>query len=360
MFKKLFTLCLAALLISSISFAAIRRVGYNGIARSGVDYADFASAHTASAVGDTIQIYGSVTGTVTKRLVILGFGYNFDVNPNLQAIGGESPSVGGIIFSPGSDSSIIEGVDGNFQIGNQSNTPVGVGVSKVIIRRCRGTITLYNFYAPVNDVKITSCIATSINMSHNAAPAFPCTNLQVSNCYIGAMTMYQAGSSGSVVNCVTPSPTISGVGLTLNNAGFLVKNSILSSYNSANINTVYENDFFGVAQPSPLPPGSNNRWGQIWANLFTRQTPADDRASFHAFAEFDEDYFVLKPGSLAINGGFDSGGNPTDAGFYGGDALYRYKLSGVPAVPAIYKLTAPTTAATSNPYNVTISVRSNN
>ena len=69
---------------------------------------------------------------------------------------------------------------------------------------------------------------------------------------------------------------------------------------------------------------------------------------------------LLKSGSLAIGGGTDLSGNPTDAGIYGGEAAFRYKLSGVPAVPAIYKLTAPSNSATSNPYNITISVRSNN
>ncbi len=37
---KFFTLAFAALLFSILSNAAIRRVGYNGIARTGVDYAD--------------------------------------------------------------------------------------------------------------------------------------------------------------------------------------------------------------------------------------------------------------------------------------------------------------------------------
>jgi len=59
---KLFTLCFAALLISGFSLAAFRRVGYNGIARAGVDYTDFTSAHTAAATGDTIQIYGTFSG----------------------------------------------------------------------------------------------------------------------------------------------------------------------------------------------------------------------------------------------------------------------------------------------------------
>ncbi len=112
---RIFTLCLAALLLSSLSFAAIRRVGYAGTPKTGIDYPDFQSAHDASANNDTIQIYGNINGgTVTKPLVIIGFGYNFDVNPNLQAIGTDQPSYANLYFSPGSNGSNVSGVSGTF------------------------------------------------------------------------------------------------------------------------------------------------------------------------------------------------------------------------------------------------------
>jgi hypothetical protein len=146
----------------------------------------------------------------------------------------------------------------------------------------------------------------------------------------------------------------------LGSGNFLVKNSIIKNYNAANINTVWENNFFGTTQPAQLPPGSNNRWGQSWSNLFGRLNSGSDNGGDISHSTFDENYYLLKTGSLAINGGFDAINNPTDCGVFGGELIYRYKLSGVPSLPAIYKLTSPTQAATSNPYNVTISVRSNN
>ena len=357
--KKFSFFAAAMLLLSVMANATIRRVGYSGITRTGVDYADIATAQTASSAGDTIQIYpgaGSASGTITKRLVLLGFGYNFDVHANLQATNADAPSQVSLDFYPGSDSSIVEGCSGSFRIGSQSSsTPTAV--SKIIIRRCYiSNLYFYNNYAIVNDVKIISCVSYSIQMLYSI---FPVTNLQVYNSSLYFFSISLAGSSGSIINCVTASPNY-GNSISFGNAGFLVKNSILNSYNASSTNTVYESNFFSTTQPATLPPGSNNRWGQVWANLFARTAAGTDAAGYINDATFDENYYILKTGSLAINGGTDSGGNPTDAGIFGGDALYRYKLSGVPAVPAIYKLTAPTTAATTNPYNITVSVRSNN
>lgn len=64
--------------------------------------------------------------------------------------------------------------------------------------------------------------------------------------------------------------------------------------------------------------------------------------------------FMLKVGSPALGVGI--GG--IDCGAYGG--VNPYKLSLIPAVPAFYKLTSPGTAASSNPYPITFSVRANN
>lgn len=158
-----------------------------------------------------------------------------------------------------------------------------------------------------------------------------------------------------------PAPSIIGNGtLTLNDAGVLVKNCIFGGPGSSNINTIFENNFFSEIEPAVLPLGSNNRWSQDWSVIFNRISSTDDNASYTGYPEFDEDYYVLKAGSPAINGGFNGAGAVTNCGIYGGELLYVYKLSGVPAVPSIYKLTAPTLNATSNPYNVTISVKSNN
>ena len=363
--KKSLLFCVSVFLISSLSFANILRVGYNGIAFTGVDYGTIQQANDAATAGDTIQVYGSVSGgTISKKLTILGFGYNFDVHAGLQAIGTDAPSyISSIYFGAGSDGSIILGISaGGIYIGDVNGTHLAV--SNITIDRCFSYVNFYNgaYYGASSNIKILSSVIWQIYMNGQQPTDYPITNLQVFNCYVSYVGLSNTATSAVFLNCVSPSPTVSGTALSLTNAGVLVRNCIFGYSNAAaNINTIYENNFFTEAQPAVAPPGTNNWWGQTFANLFTRITQADDNASYYGYtAEFDENYFTLKSGSPAINGGFDGNNAPTDCGIFGGEVPYIYKLSGVPAVPAIYKLTAPTLNASSNPYNVTISVRSNN
>jgi hypothetical protein len=358
--RKLFYLTVLATLISSLCFAAIRRVGYNGISLAGVDFTSIALAQNASAAGDTIQVYNSASGTITKRLVIMGFGYNFDVNAGLQASAANDPSEANISFGVGSDSSVATGLSGAFSVGDQSGSRNPV--SNITFLRCSGSFYFlhHESYGPVSDIKIIACVIKAGGMQWNGVNDYPVTNVQVYNSIIYSFNLYKAGSSASIINCVSASPAYASYSVNFQNAGVLVKNSILAYSGAAsNINTVYENNFFGDAQPAVLPPGSNNRWSQDWSTLFNRIGGTDNAAYVHD-PSFDEDYYVLKAGSPAINGGFNAANQPTNAGIYGGELAYQYKLSGVPAVPAIYKLTAPSSAATTNPYKVTVSIRSNN
>lgn len=354
---------LIASLISNISFAAIRRVGYTGTALAGVDYPNLAAAQGASDPGDTIQVYGTIAGAdINKPLVIMGFGYNFDVNTGLQAVGNDAPSTisGTLSFQPGSQGSSLEGCF--LSIVSSFSQNMKLFTSNITIKRCyiKYPVELHNEVGPINDIKIISCVVEGgggQGIFMNRSDINPCQNFQVYNCILSSvLNFYLPGSSGSVINCVT---SVYGFQLFLNTAAFLVKNCVLMYYNDTNSSTIYENNFFGAAQPPILPVG-NNRWNQSWANLFTRIGTNNNNIGGPGFPEFDEDYYALLAGSPAINGGFDNLNNPTDCGIYGGEAAYRYKLSGVPAVPAIYKLSAPASATSGNPYNVTISVRSNN
>jgi len=363
MITKIFTFLVAATFISSLSFATIRRVGYAGTSLTGVDFTDFKTAHDDSSAGDTIQIYGSdITGTITNQLVIIGFGYNFDVHPDLQVIGTDAPSSANLSFGPGSDGSIATGLSGSFSIGDQSGTHITV--SNISFLRCFGQFYLYNYqsYSLCSNIKIISSVILGGGMQSQGDADYPVENLQVFNCYVANFTLYKTTTTASFFNCVMGSPSIVGAAsLSLNNASVLVKNCILAAAGTTqNINTIFENNFFGEVQPAVLPAGSNNRWGQVWSVLFTRITNANDYASSPNYTEFDENYFVLKAGSPAINGGFNSANAATNCGIFGGEPLYVYKPGGVPSVPAIYKLTAPTSSAGTNPYNVTISVKSNN
>ena len=356
MTTRFLLLLVSALFLCNISFAKIFRVGYNGLALAGVDYTSVQLAQNAAAAGDTIQIYGTTGNTtITKQLVIMGFGYNFDANLNLQAIGTNAPSNVFLYFDAGSDGCIVSGLSGTFVIRSLNGTPI----SNINFLRCNGSFSLANYidYGAISNIKIISCVVQGLSRIYTGASAKPIVNLQMYNSILLDVTLSEPGTSAFILNCVSPI-TLS---LYLNDAGVLVKNCVLANSGSTNnINTVYENNFFIQAQPAVLPVGSNNRWGQSLANLFNRLGGTGDAPGLYYDVSFDEDYYALKAGSPAINGGFNAANAATDCGIYGGEAAYIYKLSGVPDVPAIYKLTAPGNAATANPYNVTISVRCNN
>lgn len=357
--KKALLFSVAATLICSLSLATIRRVGYAGLQLTGIDYSSMQPAIDASAAGDTIQVYGSQSGTVSKRLVIIGFGYNLDVHPTLQAIGTHTPSNVSLTLGAGSDGTIVTGVSGIYTIYDASNAHTTI--AGITFQRCYGSFNLYNNsgYGLISNIKIVSSVITSGGMPWSADADYPVNNLQVFNCIVYGFTLYKAGTTASFINCATPSPDLVGnYAIALNNASALVKNSIIGGAGTAtNINTVYENNLFAEAQPAQLPAGSNNKWGQTWTSIFNGAT---SNMSYMNNAEFDENYYALKAGSPAINGGINGAGQATNCGIFGGEAIYVYRLSGIPAIPSFYKISAPSLSATTNPYNVTISVRSNN
>lgn len=364
--NKILPLIFTTLLLANYSFAAILRVGYKGVVIPGVDYNNLQLAHDASASGDTIQIYTQNTGigndaVITKRLFIVGFGYNLDANNNLQAIGINTPSVMGIlIFEVGSENSILEGC---------TIDPAGkldICTSNITIRRCfiqaaQGNSRLRNDLRQINNTTFESCCIYTLVMQSSAGNS--CVGTQIINCILRSyLTFYLSASSGVIINCVAPQ--VSGI-LNFNSANFLVKNCILYNNPNPNLNyntnTIYDNNLIVDAQGSTVLNGSNNKWGQAWADIFDRLGGTTDNPGNMIDASFNENFYKLKAGSPAINGGFDSNNNPTDCGIFGGDAATRYKVGGIPKIPSVYFFSAPSgSAATTNPYNVKVSVRSNN
>ena len=367
--KKYFFLAIILLVLFISANANIRRVGYNGIPLTGVDYSDFTSAMNESANGDTIQIYGNVNGgytAITKRLVIMGFGYNLDVHPNLQVNSTNSPSyfqAGWYCrFEPGSEGSKIEGLN---------LYDLYINTSDITIQRC--FVSYSNIILSDRAINNTKFISCSINVLYQYNQTYPCTNLMITNCifYSINLSYLSQGSSVFILNCnglagynETWGPSYNSGAFNVGTAGALVKNCIMYNFNNNCPNTVYENNVFYAATPATPPLGSNNKWGNpyyVTYNRLGQMTDDNLAANFTIWPDqFNEEWYTLKAGSVAINGGFDASNNPTDCGVFGGELAYRYKLGGLPAVPSIYKLSAPGSAAITAPYNITISAKSNN
>lgn len=358
---KMFTFLIGLLFLGNYSFAKILRVGYTGTPVTGVDYTSLNGAVTDASAGDTIQVYPDAqnsTPNIDKKLVIMGFGFNLDVHPGLQILNTDQPSYVTINLLLGSDGTIISGVTGSVTIGNLSGTGT---ISNITIERSYVNFYFnnYNTAPDIKDIFITSCTVTGVIFNQVPPYSKPVENLQLNNCILGTgnISFTDPGTTVYLTNCVS---SYTGFGLTINGAKALVKNCIFYDSGNGYENSVYENNFFFNPQPNPAPSGSNNRWGQDYGVIFNRLGGTNDVLGSPGNSLFDENYYILKSGSPAIGGGFDANNQSTDCGIFGGEPAYKYVVSGIPAVPAIYQLTSSGQAATTNPFNITVSVRSNN
>jgi len=132
------------------------------------------------------------------------------------------------------------------------------------------------------------------------------------------------------------------------NGSFVVKNCIFTMYHSNDVNCVYQNNIFN----SDYGVGPSNNGNK---NIDNATMSSAVFVGFSDQSTFSNDgRWALKAGSPAKG----AGTNGTDCGVFGG--VKPYKLSGVPEIPAFYKLTSPSNIASKNPYTITFSIRSNN
>ena len=258
------------------------------------------------------------------------FGTGAGSNANLQNITGSMTIY--ITLNTGSDNSVITGLDG-FNVDEITDK----SISNITITRYNGYIYFYD--KTYNNWQIKQCYLSYLESVN--ATSKP-TNLLVSNCYIAYLDFVTLNSqTGQFVNNIFAG-SINNFG----NGACLLSNNIFLYGHSGEANCTYQNN---IADNSyPLPTGNGNQ------NLTTSQINGLFVGYPNQSTYSNDGRYVLKVGSLAIGTG--TGG--TDCGIYGGTNPYR--LSGIPAIPAFYKLTAPSTITGGNPYTITFSVRSNN
>lgn len=344
---KIFTLLALTVIVLSTQYAnaKIRRVGYFGTAIVNTDYTDLQSAHDASAAGDTLLIFpGNYSATYSKKLVTIGYGYYSDTltlgtgaNAALQNIKGALGIT--VYLSAGADNNIFEGLDG-ISI-NSDNS--GATISNITIRRCYGYIFLQTNNTFAN-WQILQCFLAQLYLSYY--PTAVITNLTVNNSFINSLQGNSgagtaSNQTGQFTNCIfLNSPTF-------NNGSFIIKNSIFAAGRSFDVNCVYSNNVINTDYGSIPGNGNVNINGtSMYSSVFV---------GYDVQGTYSQDNrWSLKPGSPAIGAGV--GG--TNCGIFGG--ANPYKLSGIPRIPAFYKLTAPSNITSTNPYTITFSVRSNN
>jgi hypothetical protein len=395
--KRSFTLCSIVtlfMLLQTDAFATIRRVGFiNSITPvSGLDFTTFQAAHDVSANGDTIQLYpstlnsgNSFSGTINKRLVILGPGYYYNtynipgsaiINAGLQILPG---GISGTSFTIalGSAGTVFQGVNGI----NISTSNILDSLNNITISRCRSVSVNFTNSGVCNNWLITQCMSASVSqsgygISFNGNRTI--TNLRIENS-AGVSISYNASgpqspvgvNSGQILNCNfyygAPATGVDNFFSTFdfNNSVFVIQNCIDLSGRlpgSGAANTIFVNNLTtSAALNNPVftnPGSSGNVFGiSLTGNAFFVGIPTNTSGSTTLYSP--DAAFQLSPTSPAKNAGIIPGtATPTDCGIYGG--TNPYKASGIPAVPSFYKLSSPSATATASPYIMTFSTKSNN
>ena len=315
-----------ALLVALSAQARIWRVNNNpGI---DADYASPQAAHDATTTqpGDTLHLEASQTSygsfTLAKRLVVIGPGYFLNQNPATQA-DPRSAFLDGVNVHPGAADAQIMGLE----IGGV----VYLSASNVLLQRnlLRSSL-LFDITAPfANPIVTQNYIMGSIgHQSLNGAVS----GIQISNNFIGGDVGLAVNLSGTFSHNIVSNANNFDV------RGFVLRNNILIGSGSFQPNN---NQFdhnmgpgFGTANGNQAYPGA--------AAVFVTTGSTDGR-------------WQLKPAPNPARG---AGAGGVDLGMYGGATPYR--LSGVPAVPAITNLLVPNGGVSGAPLHVTISIQSNN
>jgi hypothetical protein len=382
MTKKLLLLLLLVAIGVTTAQATIRRVGFIATVEriDGFDFTTFQAAHDASVNGDTIQLYpttsGSVSysGTIAKRLVVLGPGYFYNVfqttgseitNSNLQNLAGNIQSVS-LTMNLGSAGTILMGLNNlTVNVVNRQEA-----LNNITITRCRNVVVNWDNSGILNRWTISQCYGLSIAQTGPSAGFTSdrtIDSLDIYNCLINGPINLNTSPSGTYVgnriyNCVL----ISGTNLALNNAAFLVQNCIFeipTSSLSGLTNTRFIRNFTTAASASNginnTAPNSGNAFSQVLNNIFVNYPTMGTTGGINN-SSLDGRFRLRPTATTAINGGLSVLDNttPVDIGMYGGATPYI--LSGIPSIPIFYQLGAASAVTVGSTYTVTFSVRNNN
>lgn len=311
-------------------FSKIWRVNNTG--NGGGDFATAQAANDYGLVvdGDTIHIepspvsYGNLTPW--KRLIWISTGAFIDVHTGEQY-------------------SLTPGKINNLDAGDSrcANSVFSLNIGGTVIIRAAG-IRLERCYIETsvtidgqdpnnmpNNIVIMNCFGMSYLYFVNST-----NHLVTNNIFLGGML------TGTVASGVAQNNVLNGTGTSpYSISNFTLQNNIfnktIGAYTFTNCVVQYNMSGSGGV----LPAGNFNQNNVAMANVFVNNSGTNDAA------------FVLKAGSPAIA----SGAAGANMGAYGGTTPFKTALQ--PAVPAIYKITAPFVPA-GNTMNVTFSTKSNN
>ncbi|MCF8412299.1 MAG: hypothetical protein K9G44_02700 [Melioribacteraceae bacterium] len=300
------------------------------------DFTTLQAAHDGAASGDTIYVAGFNNSygylTLTKKLFIFGPGYFLYENSDTQVRPAEA-IVGHITFQTGSEGSLITGLS------VYSSGYIRISVDKVIIKRNK---VISDYGSPLITVtdnsSNVSIVQNYVVGSRNAAISIGnyCYNIIVANNYL------EGGEYNRTALTCTENSSMD-----LQNNIFLRSVKI---YNSIFYNNIQKDgSFSGSSNDIKNNIGNSTQFGTDNGN----QSNIDMSTVFTDTGSTDGKW-QLKENSPAKGAGFSG----EDCGIFGGNN--PYVLSGLPAIPAIYYIDAPTTGTDKQGLPVTIKIKAHN
>jgi hypothetical protein len=348
--KGIFTLLSFCLLLLLGPHASARIWRVNNNAGVNADFTDFPAAVTGASAGDTIYLESSATtytgvSNLSKKLVIIGTGYYLSgthLNPNTQA--NPNPSTLSYIYCiSGSAGTVIEGL--TFTSG------IELGDNNITVERnlLSGVVITLGYTNNSNNDTIRQNVLYSVS-AYSAS--FSATNTLIYNNIIQSGVNFTASINnvnGYIINNDIGSTTYGGA--SINVANFTLQNNILYSPNfgtTVNSNVYFNNIVSTSSATSGIPTGNANVFSVTdFTTVFVGWGAASSGFS-------PDGALALVAGtSPALNAGALNG-TTVDCGAFGGPA--PYVLSGMPGIPSIYALTAPSQVNSGTAsINVTIS-----
>jgi hypothetical protein len=354
---KISILLLLATSILTTSFATVHTVSNNPDRPAQFTQVDPAIA--ASAAGDTIYVYGSLTMynafTINKRLVLIGAGYNNN-NQFKQRTAVAGIQVNSALQS--ANGTIITGFETNVI---SSGTPVANNV--VIYRNRMNGINLTN--STNGWIIYNNIINGEINGGNNFGPTSPsATNTIIQNNIIKSVRLFSASTTLIDHNIFFGANNLAGVwNTTITNNIF-----IRSSGNILDINVSFNNFANNLSNQntiSPFAPTNSFAGNENTAsvNLVGVDPQFENVTNLDGF-DYNFNY-RLRSGSPARNAGTTG----TDLGIYaapypfpsGGAAGSGFDTSALPPIPQITEMTIQNaTVQPGAPLNVNVKARVNN
>lgn len=333
--KRLLSVALCLSVIVHVTQAAVWRVNNQGFS---ADYTDLQLAiNDVDDVPDfdTLHVepsaiaYGNIT--LNRPLVLIGPGYLLAENvlPSPLQADPRTATIASVYLGASAAGRKLAGLTIN---------ALAFAGGGVIVERCRlGLINMEGNspgIQPFNDVTVTRSYVDGYWGWSQFAPAV--NGISVTNCYFGGTFILAPYHQGVISQCVF-NYGVSIHGMTFFNnivrGGLTLSNNINSTVNMYN-NIFHDN-------PGAWLDGGTNHRNELVSSFFPVVGSTDAK--------------LIPLGSCSI---CSDGVNGEQIGMFGGSTPYI--LSGIPAIPTIYVLTAPSTAIQGETIGVTIGTKINN